>query len=454
MMLPPIATLQAQFAAGTLTREALVARVLAGAGAVAAAHVFTRLYEAAALEAARHADALARAGVELPPLAGLPVSVKDLFDVAGETTLAGSVLRAGAPAAAADAPAVARLRAAGAALVGRTNMSEFAFSGVGINPHFGTPANPADPVVARIPGGSSSGAAVSVALGLSVAGLGSDTAGSIRVPAALCGLVGFKSTQARVPLEGAFPLSHTLDTVCALARCVDDCLLVDGVLAGARLAALRRPLDGLRLALPQTLVLDALDAPVAQAYGRALGRLSAAGAVLVELPLGELAEVAQINAPGGLSPVEAWATHRESMRSQRERFDPRVAARIALGEPVSAGDYIRMLQRRRDWIARVERRLEGFDAFVCPTVPLVAPPLAGLLASDEAFFKANGLLLRNTLPVNFLDGCAISLPCHAPGELPVGLMLAAPHGADAQLATAALAVEAALAVPEGAAPGP
>jgi len=340
---------------------------------------------------------------------------------------------------------VARLRAAGAAIVGRTNMSEFAFSGVGINPHHGTPANPADASVARIPGGSSSGAAVSVALGLSVAGLGSDTAGSIRVPAALCGLVGFKSTQARVPLEGAFPLSPTLDTVCAMARCVEDCLVVDGVLAGAPLAVARRPLEGLRLALPQTLVLDALEPAVARAHERALQRLSAAGARLVELPLSELAEIAQINAPGGLSPVEAWATHREAMRTRRERFDPRVAARIALGEGVSAADYLRILQRRRDWIARVEQRLEGFDAWVCPTVPIVAPPTAALLASDEAFFKANGLLLRNTLPVNFLDGCAFSLPCHAEGELPVGLMLAAPRGADAHLAGVALAVEAALA---------
>jgi aspartyl-tRNA(Asn)/glutamyl-tRNA(Gln) amidotransferase subunit A len=257
--------------------------------------------------------------------------------------------------------------------------------------------------------------------------------------------VGFKSTQQRVPLDGAFPLSPTLDTVCAMTRCVEDCLVVDGVLAGAPLAVARRPLEGLRLALPQTLVLDALEPAVARAYDRALQCLSAAGARLVELPLSELAEIGQINAPGGLSPVEAWATHREDMRTRRERFDPRVAARIALGEGVSAADYIRMQQRRREWIARMEQRLQGFDAWVCPTVPLVAPPIADLRDSDEAFFKANGLLLRNTLPVNFMDGCAFSLPCHAAGELPVGLMLAAPGGADARLAAVALAVEAALA---------
>ncbi|MGA1316675.1 MAG: amidase [Rubrivivax sp.] len=437
--------LQTRLSAGQVTREHIVEQALDGARAPRAAHTFTRLYAAAALQAARHADAMARAGVSLPILAGLPVSIKDLYDVAGETTTAGAALREGAPPALADAPAVARLRGAGAAIVGKTQMTEFAFSGIGINPHQGTPANPADPVTPRIPGGSSSGAAVSVALGLCVAGLGSDTGGSLRIPAALCGLVGFKNTQSRVPLAGAFPLSHTLDTVGAITGCVEDALVVDGVLAGAPLAVEPRPLQGLRLALPQTLVLDGLDATVAAAHARALSQLSAAGAHLVEVPLAELAEVSQINAPGGFSAVEAWALHQQDMRTRRERFDPRVAARIALGEAVSAADYIRMQQRRRDWIARTTRALQGFDAFVCPTVPAVAAPIADLQASDAAFFEMNGRMLRNTFPVNFLDGCAFSLPCHRPDELPVGLMLAAPGGHDARLAAVALAVEAALA---------
>jgi aspartyl-tRNA(Asn)/glutamyl-tRNA(Gln) amidotransferase subunit A len=332
--------------------------------------------------------------------------------------------------------------------VGLTNMTEFAFSGVGINPHHGTPRNPADAAdaaVARVPGGSSSGAAVSVALGLAVAGLGSDTGGSIRVPAALCGLVGFKNTQARTPLAGAFPLSFTLDTVCAMARSVEDCLIVDAVLAGAPLGLPQRPLRGLRLALPQTLMLDALQPAVAAAFERSLQCLSAAGAHIVPLPLHELTEIAQINAPGGFSAVEAFAVHRQAMQHQRAMLDPRVAQRIALGEGVSAADYIVMQQRRRDWISRVGHRLAGFDALICPTVPLVAPPLADLLSDDEAFFRTNGLLLRNTFAINFLDGCAFSLPCQAPDELPVGLMLSAPAGHDAALAAVALAVEAALA---------
>ncbi|MFO1292352.1 MAG: amidase [Rubrivivax sp.] len=448
-MLPSLIDVRAQLQRPEAPRDAhqrLIETVLARAARdPAAAQVFTRLYPETALAAARAADEARAAGAPPAPLAGLPVSIKDLFDVAGETTLACSRLRRDAAPAAADAPAVARLRAAGAALVGRTNMSEFAFSGVGINPHYGTPRNPCDEALARIPGGSSSGAAVSVALGLAVAGLGSDTGGSIRIPAALCGLVGFKNTQRRTPLAGAFPLSFTLDTVCAMARTAADCLLVDGVLAGAPLDVRARSVGGLVLALPRTLMLDALEPPVAAAFECTLAALARAGARIVELPLAELAEIADINAPGGFSAVEAWATHREAMAARRAGFDPRVAQRIALGEGVSAADYIRMQQRRADWIARVTQRVAGFDALVCPTVPIVAPAIAPLLADDEAFFRANGLLLRNTSVVNFLDGCAFTLPCHAPGELPVGLMLAAPGGQDAALAGVALAVEALLA---------
>jgi aspartyl-tRNA(Asn)/glutamyl-tRNA(Gln) amidotransferase subunit A len=427
--------------------RALVEQSLARAAAPAAAHAFVG---APAIERAQRAadaaDALLAAGRPLPPLAGLPVSIKDLFDIEGETTAAGSALLADAPPAARDAPPVARLRAAGAALIGRTQMSEFAFSGVGINPHQGTPRNPADAAVARIPGGSSSGAAVSVALGIAAAGLGSDTGGSLRIPAALCGLVGFKPTQARVPRDGAFPLSLTLDSIGAITASVADAIAIDGVIADAPLRPEARPLAGLRFALPQTLVLDALEPAVARAFDAALQRLSAAGARIEAVKLAELAEIAQINTPGGFSAVEAWATHREAMQSQRQRFDPRVAARIALGEGVSAADYLRMVVRRRDWIRRVTGQLEGYDSIICPTLPITAPPIAELQASDEAFFRANGLLLRNTFAINFFDGCAFSLPCPVEaGALPVGLMLAAPAGHDEHLAGIALAVEAALA---------
>jgi aspartyl-tRNA(Asn)/glutamyl-tRNA(Gln) amidotransferase subunit A len=443
MMLPTIRELRARLQHPG-AHEALIEQVLQDMAEEPARHCYTAVFADSARAAARAADARQAAGEPLPVLAGLPVSVKDLYDIAGRITLAGSVLRKGAPAAGHDAPAVARLRAAGAAVTGLTNMSEFAFSGVGINPHYGTPRNPADGLVARVPGGSSSGAAVSVALGQAVAGLGSDTGGSIRIPAALCGLVGFKNTQSRTPQAGAFPLSSTLDTVCAMARSVEDCLVVDAVLSGAPLVLAPREVRGLRLAIPQTLMLDELEPAVSEAFQRALGQLSRAGAHLVEVPLLELAEVAQINAPGGFSAVEAYAVHRQALRDRRGDFDPRVAARLAPGEGVSAADYIGMQQRRRDWIARMGHRLAGFDALISPTVPLTAPPMAELIDSDEAFFAANRLLLRNTFPINFLDGCAFTLPCHAPGDLPVGLMLAAPGGHDAALAGVALAVETSL----------
>ena len=436
-----IEQLNQRLSRGETTREALVAQALSGAALPAAKNVFTKLYPEAALAAARAADAAHHAGVMLPPLAGLPVSIKDLYGVAGETTMAGSLVCQGEPVQTEDAPVVARLRAAGSAIIGKTNMTEFAFSGIGINPHYGTPVNPTDSSVARIPGGSSSGAGVSVALGLAVAGLGSDTGGSIRIPAALCGIVGFKSTQKRVPLEGALELSRALDTVCAMTRSVQDCITVDGILSGAMLKVRRRAIEGMRLAVPQTVVLEGLDHTVAQAFDRSLSILSEAGAQIIEIPLTEFAEISKVNAPGGLSPIEAYAVHHERLARAQAQFDPRVSARIMLGGAISAQQYIALLEKRRAWIARVERAVEGYDALICPTVPTVAPEIEGLVASDEAFFKANGQMLRNTFTINLLDGCSYSLPCHREGELPVGLMLSSIHGDDAQLSAVALAVE-------------
>ena len=437
--------LNARLARGETTREALVSQALENATKASAKSVFTRLYPEAALAVARQADAAQAAGLAQPALAGLPVSIKDLYGVAGETTMSGSVVCKGEPVQVTDAPVIARLRAAGSAIIGKTNMTEFAFSGIGINPHYGTPVNPTDPTVARIPGGSSSGAAVSVALGLAVAGLGSDTGGSIRVPAALCGIVGFKSTQKRVPLTGAMELARSLDTVCAMTRSVQDCILVDGVLSGEMLKIKRRPLMGMRFALPQTTLLEGMDATVAKAFARIVSMLSAAGAQIIEVPLTELAEIPKLNAPGGLSPIEAYAVHHARLAKSKEGFDRRVAVRVALGAPVTAQQYLALLDNRLDWIARVERAIEGFDAVLCPTVPIIAPEIAKLEASDEAFFKANGQMLRNTFAFNFLDGCSFSLPCHRADEQAVGLMLSSVAGDDAALSAVALAVEAVLA---------
>ena len=361
--------------------------------------------------------------VSAQPLAGISVSIKDLFDVAGQTTTAGSTVLANTPPALADCSAVMRLRASGAVFTKRTNMVEFAFSSVGINPHYGTPVNPADTGIDRIPGGSSSGAAVSVATGAAVVGLGSDTGGSIRIPAALCGIVGFKSTARLVPTTGTVPLSSSLDTVCALTRSVRDAVTVHEILAARAVRLAGKPLSCCRLAVARTQLQDGLDNTVAAAFEHSLRVLRQAGTHIEEIELSEIEALASINATGGLSAAESYAWHRTLIGEHQAAYDPRVALRILRGSNMSAADYIDLLIARKQWIARMETRLNGFDAVISPTVPIVAPPIASVLNDDDEFFRVNTLLLRNTSLVNMLDGCAISLPCHSPDQLPVGLML-------------------------------
>jgi Asp-tRNA(Asn)/Glu-tRNA(Gln) amidotransferase A subunit family amidase len=421
--------------AASATDELAAAR--SAAGSAAGQHVFVRTRFDEARREAQQAAAST-------PLAGLPISIKDLFDLEGEVSAAGSTALADAAPARCDAPAVARLRAAGGVVVGRTNMSEFAFSGVGINPHLGTPANPCDAQVARIPGGSSSGAAVSVAMGAAYIGLGSDTGGSIRIPAALCGIVGFKNTARLVPTEGAFPLSTTLDTVCAMTRSVGDAVLAHEILAARTVRRSDQPLAGYRLAVATTQMLDGLDATVARAFERTLRRLRDAGAQVQEIPLAPIDNLGALQSTGGFTAAESYALHRQLLAAKGDQYDPRVRLRIERGAGMKAWEYIELHHARKAWIAEVEQALAGFDAVLSPTVPMVAPPIAELAPGaerDAAFFHANALLLRNTSVVNMLDGCAISLPCQAPGELPVGLM--AWHGAlrDDTLLNLALQIE-------------
>jgi amidase/aspartyl-tRNA(Asn)/glutamyl-tRNA(Gln) amidotransferase subunit A len=368
-------------------------------------------------------------------LAGLAVSVKDLFDVEGQTTAAGSTVLQNQATATQDATAIARLRAAGAGFIGRTHMVEFAFSGVGINPHHGTPAawdaltdRPAGPTqapAAHAPGGSSSGAAVSVATGAAFIGLGSDTGGSIRIPAALNGIVGFKNTARRVPTQGALPLSTTLDTVCAMTRSVRDAVLAHEVLSARKVATSNRPLSSYRLAVSKSLMQDGMDSGVSRAFERSLQTLRAAGAQIEEIPLTELLDLAPMMATGGFSPAESYAWHRELLAQHADEYDPRVALRIQRGAQMAAHDYIQLVKNRVDWIRRMEKRLQPFDAVLSPTTPITSPLISTVAPGaerDAEFFRVNALLLRNPSAINTLDGCAISLPCHTPGELPVGLM--------------------------------
>ncbi len=377
------------------------------------------------------------------PLAGLAVSIKDLFDIEGQTTMAGSRTRADMPAAASDCPAVHRLRRAGAAFIGRTNMTEFAFSGVGVNPHFGTPANAASRGKPLIPGGSSSGAAVSVATGAAFIGLGSDTGGSIRIPAALNGIVGFKNTARLVPISGAIPLSPTLDTVCAMTRSVRDAIVAHEILAARMVTRSSAPLAAYRLAVVRTMMQDDLDATVSRTFEQTLSRLRDGGATITEIDLPELGELPALMAHGAFAGAESFAFHRKALERVGEQYDQRVVTRIQRGAAMSAADYIDLQQARADWIARVAKHLRTVDAVLSPTVPIVAPSIAAVApgaARDEEFFRNNALLLRNTNAINMLDGCALSLPCQQGDDLPVGLMVW--HGALHDDAVLAIGLEA------------
>ncbi|MFG1461970.1 amidase [Xanthobacter sp. DSM 24535] len=439
--------LRADLETGRTSARALAETALAKARDPAGegARVFTSLYADWAENLARASDAVRQASVARSPIEGLPISIKDLFDVAGETTRAGSVALDGAPPARVHSRVVARLLAAGAVLTGRTNMTEFAFSGLGLNPHYGTPLNPFDRATGRIPGGSSSGAAVSVSDGMAAAAIGTDTGGSVRIPAALCGLTGFKPTARRVPRTGVLPLSTSLDSIGPIAPTVACCALLDAILSGSG-AEVPAPaaLAGLRLAVPTTLVLDGMDGAVSAAFSQALSILSGAGARITEIDLPEFAGLGAINAKGGLAAAEAWHWHRGLIAREGPRYDPRVLARLMRGREMSAADYIDVVEARAAWIASVEARVAGFDALLLPTVPVIAPPLAALERDDAAYGAANVLILRNPTVLNFLDGCALSIPCHWPGTAPVGLMIAGAAGRDSAVLAIGLAAEAAI----------
>jgi aspartyl-tRNA(Asn)/glutamyl-tRNA(Gln) amidotransferase subunit A len=430
---PTLARHAADLAAGRTTSRTLVEDALARIADPAGEgkRAFVTVYADAARAAAEAQDRLRAVGYVASPLAGIPVSSKDLFDVAGERTLAGSKALDDAPPAKADAPVVARLKAAGAVIVGRTNMTEFAFSGVGINPHYGTPGNPHDRSL--IPGGSSAGAPISVADGMAAVAIGTDTGGSVRIPAALCGLVGFKPTQYRLPRDGAVPLSTTLDSIGPIGVSVACCALTDAVMAGepAEVPAAIAP-DGLRLGIPQTVMLDDLETPVAAAFERALAALARAGARIVELPLEMLGDNARINIKGGLPVAEAFAWHEKLIERRGQDYDPRIRTRIARGREMTAAEYIRMVNERADFIRRFDAETQAFDALIMPTVPLTAPPMAAF-ARDEDYFRLNTRLLRNTAIINFLDRCALTVPIETPGTAPVGLMVVGRHGEDRRL---------------------
>ena len=452
--LTALSSLRQALDSGALSSESLVGQMLdrardpSGEGP----RCFIKLYDDHALAQARAFDACRRAGMtsaQLGPLAGIPISIKDLFDIAGEVTTAGSIVLRDNPPAARDAPTMRRLRRAGAIFIGRTNMTEWAYGAVGLNGHFGTPRSAWDRGVdggaGRIPGGSTSGGAVSVTDGMAAATIGSDTGGSVRIPAAISGLAGFKPTARRVPLDGAYPLSR-LDSIGPLAASVADCVLLDAILSGAD-EAMQPPvhaLENIRFGLSRKVMQDTLDDAIARPFERALSKLSAAGATIVEFDWPELDEYAGIHSLGGFSAAECSARHRHVLATRSHEIDPWVVVRVGPGASQTAADYIELVAARESWIARSSTRLSAFDALIAPTVPVIAPrikPIVDDLASLREYFKANAAVLRNCQLINFLDGCGLTIPIHDEGDAPAGLMLAAPAMNDLRVLGIGLAVE-------------
>jgi aspartyl-tRNA(Asn)/glutamyl-tRNA(Gln) amidotransferase subunit A len=443
---PTLASLAADLANGRTSACRLVEECLgkiadeAGEGI----RTFIHVDRESAIATADAMDRLRKANAAPSAYAGIPVSIKDLFDIRGQVTRAGSRALDDSAPAEADATVVARLRRAGLVVIGRTNMTEFAYSGIGINPHYGTPKGAWQRSVGHVPGGSSSGAAVSVADGMAHGALGTDTGGSCRIPAAFNGIVGFKPTQRRIPLDGGIPLSFTLDSFGPLARSVGCCAVLDAVLADESVVPLQpRPIKGMRLAVPTTVVLDELDDAVARTFERALGALSRAGALIDRIAVPEFLDAGVMNANGGFSAAESYAWHRYLIASKGDVYDPRVSARILRGESISAADYVDLLGSRRSLIARTEQRIAPYDAMILPTTANTPPRIADL-ADDKAFTAANQLALRNCALINMIDGCAISLPAQREGEVPVGLMLAASGGSDRRIFELAAGIETAI----------
>lgn len=428
---------------GKTTSRHLVEQALAVISAPAGegSRAFIKVDAEGARAAADYQDLLRRRGRAPSIFAGIPISAKDLFDLAGEVTTAGSaVLKNSAPALA-DAPAIAALKSAGMVVLGRTNMTEFAYSGVGLNPHYGTPRSAFDRKTGRIPGGSSAGAAVAVADGMCALGIGSDTGGSCRIPAAYNGIVGYKPSTGRVSTRGAYPLSPRFDCIGPLANSVACCAAADALMAGdwsGQIAT--REVATLRLGVCRTMVLENLDAEVAQGFERALARLSEAGGRLTDVDFEELLEFPALTAKGGIVAAEAVAHHRGLMAQRGAEYDPRVRMRLEAASGISAADYISILKRRNEIILRFNSLMAGFDAVVLPTVMNIPPPIAAL-ASDPDYLRFNSMSLRNTYVGNILDCCALSIPVNEPGAAPVGVMLMAPHGQDQALLAVAAAVE-------------
>ncbi len=407
--------------------------------------IFTTLLKDRALTEAKASSVRLKAGRSLGMLDGIPIAWKDLFDIEGRATTAGSTILAKAPAAKTDAAVVTALKQAGMISLGCTNMSEFAFSGLGVNPHYGTPHNPHGRDVPRIPGGSSSGAGVVVAAGLAPVAMGTDTGGSVRIPAAFNGIVGYKATRGRYAMDGVFPLAKSLDSLGPLCRTVQDAVWIDAAMRGLTAPTIAHgAINGIDIVVPTTVVFEGAEAGVVAAFEAALERLAKAGARISRITIPAFDEILDVMAKhGALATAEAFALHRERLAGPEVAgMDPRVVMRTRLGETISLPDYLALLEVRQRLVHDVERLLgNSFVAF--PSVAHVAPPIAPLEVDDALFVSTNGKTLRNTMLGNFLDWCGASIPCGTgDAEMPVGLLLSAVGKRDEALLSIALSAEA------------
>lgn len=401
--------------------------------------IFTRLYVEAARQDAAASDARRVAGRPLSPIDGKIVSIKDLFDVAGDVTTAGSRLMSKNAPAESDAPIVKTLRRAGAVIIGKTHMTEFAFSAVGMNPHFGDPGNPDD--VTRIAGGSSTGAAIAIRLGMCEMSVGSDTGGSIRMPSALCGTVGLKPTQARIPREGMVPLCPSFDTAGAIAASVQDCAKLDAVLAGdSKVEIEPLALEGLRIGVPESYFFDGMEAPVQEAFEATLEKLKQSGTLLVKARIDDiLADMNAVNERATFPNIESSFVFRQQMKDDPDAVDPFIRSRIERGMSIEASHYIWMTEQRSDLMNRIDVAMQSLDFIVTPTVPILAAKIADMRNPDQ-LATTNLLLLRNTWVANFFDLPALSLPINN-GGLSIGLQIVGKRADDMRVLSAGLALE-------------
>ena len=446
MALPTAKILAQQLRDGHRDPLDVVEEVFDSITAAGDAALFIRQCKTRAEAEARASRERLRVGNPASLLDGVPLAWKDLFDLQGTVTTAGSALLRGSAPATKDAALVNAAMRAGMVTIGTVNMTEFAYSGIGLNPHYGTPWNPRDPKIARAPGGSSSGCGVVVARGIVPISIGTDTGGSVRIPAAFNGVVGYKTSTGHHPMQGVFPLSPTLDTLGPLAATVEDCVLVDAALRGlAAPHAVAADIAALDFVIPDAVLFDDLDPAIAAAFDATERRLSAAGARVRRIALPELRETAGLIAKiGPLASVEAMDIHAARLAdpAQRDQIDPRVVRRILMAEKMTAVDLFRLLSHRKLQIAAVNAKL-GAAFLICPTTPSVAMPIAPLEADVELFFKNNFRTLRNAALGNFLDWCGLSIPNGSDADaMPTALMICAPHGQDRALLSAGLAIEA------------